>query len=83
MSIEGGAFKCTNPDHKGFKTESVDEWDEHCYKTKHTLTAKHICPNCGTENIDPKYPYPKGYVRNAHTVGSGIVVECKKCFGSD
>lgn len=80
MSIEGGEFKCVAHD---FITTSLDEWDEHCYKKKHTLSVEQICPNCNTKNYDKEYPYPKGFVRNAHTVGSGIVLQCKTCFKGD
>lgn len=79
MSLEGGEFECTK--HR-LVTADPKEWDEHCYKYKneHRLQVLQICPNCGTENKQ-EIPYPKNYVVKAHSpLGSGIVLECSKCF---
>ena len=80
MSLEGGKFKCHL--HK-YETSDVEKWDTHCYKYReeHTLSVEQNCPNCGTKNVR-EIPYPKNYVEKAHSpTGSGILLECKKCFG--
>ena len=80
MSIEGGRWECNRHD---FETDDIHKWDAHCYKYKkeHTLDVKQICPNCGTENKET-IDYVKDYTFKAHSpTGSGILLECSKCFG--
>lgn len=78
MSIEGGAFVCYT--HDNFSTTDVKEWDKHCNETGHTLQIIQKCPECGTENRDDNYPYPKNYVRKAHEgTGQSIVLDCNNC----
>ena len=79
MSIEGGVFKCHNPDHDGYTTSDVEKWDEHCFKTGHTLTVIQDCPICGKELIDKEYPYPENYVIKAHSSQPSFFLDCPDC----
>lgn len=76
MSIEGGEFNCYRHD---FHTSNVQQWDEHCNTTGHTLTVEQLCADC-SEPIKKVIPYPKRYVEKAHTGNaSPISLECPKC----
>ena len=74
MSIEGGAFECFKHD---FKTNNVQEWDEHCYENEHTLTVK-CCPDCGCTQ-DKKISYPKNFVEKSHQGKEVFQLKCEDC----
>ena len=74
-NIEGGEFDCAIHD---FKTNSVQEWDKHCYEEKHTVSVKQICEDCGNEIIE-KIAYPKRFVEKSHQGKEVIHLECKEC----
>ena len=79
MSLEGGTFICYRHD---FETDSVKEWDEHCYEEDHTLDIVQQCPECKEWNVNHEFPYPQRFVERSHANNPDdkvIVLKCENC----
>lgn len=77
MSIEGGQFECSI---HNYKTGDVEDWDEHCFKSKHTMKVIQRCEDCG-EEIRKTIDYPKNFVKKSHAGKEVIHLECPDCGG--
>lgn len=42
--IEGGDFVCFV---HNFTTDNIEDWDKHCFKTRHTISGSTGCVACG------------------------------------
>ncbi len=84
MSLEGGRFICYRHE---FETDSVKKWDEHCFKTQHTINAVQQCKKCNEWNTVEEMPIPERFVERSHSNKpedqNVIVLKCPNCEDKD